>query len=368
MLSQTESSYLIESFNTVAPTTEQFQQTGKELSRSRIIRLDGRDNLRFRPIELIDRFSNFSNSSCRAKLLTNSNNVSDEILVGVRVEIEEREFDRFGSGRLEVSIDLTPSALMVLRNDPTQEYNTHLNSIYSPLSRSRQFRVSSLHCLSIYRYVICLAIRSALFNLKVPKTREISYSNSRLKGDNLVQSSLEKSTIQSDLFKTHILSEPTMIKDEEEKVDGTDLTEEMMGIKGLLRDGNRINRSKKLGSDNLKSVDFELVESDGNQGEVLKNLDEIPLIVTLNILEGQIFLDATLEEEMISNNRLILSFKKVKTGRRTVSIEDNEEEEEERIKLVNLFQIGSKSEIDIHRLKSIVREGARVAEELSKIV
>ncbi|KAI8459720.1 hypothetical protein BY996DRAFT_4575655 [Phakopsora pachyrhizi] len=342
MLSQTESSYLIESFNTVAPTTEQFQQTGKELSRSRIIRLDGRDNLRFRPIELIDRFSNFSNSSCRAKLLTNSNNVSDEILVGVRVEIEEREFDRFGSGRLEVSIDLTPSALMVLRNDPTQEYNTHLNSIYSPLSRSRQFRVSSLHCLSIYidvvvlncsagnlLDVICLAIRSALFNLKVPKTREISYN----------------------LFKTHILSEPTMIKDEEEKVDGTDLTEEMMGIKGLLRDGNRINRSKKLGSDNLKSVDFELVESDGNQGEVLKNLDEIPLIVTLNILEGQIFLDATLEEEMISNNRLILSFKK-----------------EERIKLVNLFQIGSKSEIDIHRLKSIVREGARVAEELSKIV
>jgi len=120
------------------------------------------------------------------------------------------------------------------------------------------------------------------------------------------------------------------------------MTEET-GIQGLLWR----NPSSKVKSSS-QAYDFELKDTDAEHGDQLSIKNSIPIVITINLIDQKMFLDATLEEESISSNKLILAYT------------------EEGKKIANVIQTGGKSEIGFDLLRSVIREGAKVAADLSK--
>jgi exosome complex RNA-binding protein Rrp42 (RNase PH superfamily) len=70
------------------------------------IRSDGRTPYSYRPINLIDQVSLQSNGSARCQLKTSSDNIITDVIVGCKLEVEQREFDIHGA-RIECSVDLS---------------------------------------------------------------------------------------------------------------------------------------------------------------------------------------------------------------------------------------------------------------------
>ncbi|POW18305.1 hypothetical protein PSHT_05923 [Puccinia striiformis] len=204
--------------------------------------------------------------------------------------------------------------------------------IYGPLGSSKQLRISSTHAWVIYidavvisasagnaMDVICMAVHKALCNLKLPKTAEVGYQRTKAT-DTAVP--IEVETLSS-------VPNDSMVAE--------------TGIQGLLWH-NRPSKTKS----SSQAYDFELKDTDAEHGDRLSIKDFIPIVITINLIDQKMFLDATLEEESISSNRLILAYTEV--GK----------------KLANVIQTGGKSEIGFDLLRSVIREGAKVAGDLSK--
>ncbi|KAG0147973.1 hypothetical protein CROQUDRAFT_42180 [Cronartium quercuum f. sp. fusiforme G11] len=312
MLSKTEASYLSES---IKPTNTA-GQTAKSL------RADGRGLFSFRPINIITGVSAQSNGSARAQLFTSSSGVVTDVLVGCKLEVEERDFSTMGA-RVECTVECPPATLNALSSDPSSLYTSYLNSIFSPLGSSKQLRISSTQTWSLYidaivlsasggslMDVMCLAIRAALSDLKIPKTKELGFQ----------------------------IQKPTLPLIDGMQIDVSPEKEEVMeraGITGLLHSRKPL-ASGRRGPGGGKGINFELQDTDGNLGDRLINKDEIPVVVTINVLGDQLFLDATLEEEMLTASRVILTY--VASG----------------TKLTNVIQSGNKSEIGFDCLKRII--------------
>ncbi|WAQ90755.1 hypothetical protein PtA15_13A154 [Puccinia triticina] len=295
------------------------------------IRGDGRTPFSYRPINLIDHVSLQSNGSARCQLKTSSENIVTDVIVGCKLEVEQRDFDTHGA-KIECSVDFPPAALIALPYDPAQLYTSHLNMIYGPLAFSKQLRISSTHSWVIYidavvisasagnaMDVICMAVHRALCNLKLPKTAEVGYQRTKSPD---VAPSIEIETSSSIL---------------------NDNMVEETGIQGLLRR----NRSSK-GKSSTQAFDFELKDTDAEHGDQLSIKSFIPIVITINLIDQKMFLDATLDEESISSNRLILAY--TEGGK----------------KIANVIQTGVKSEIGFDLLRSVIREGATIAGDLSK--
>jgi len=295
------------------------------------IRSDGRTPFGYRPINLIDNVSLQSNGSARCQLKTSSDHIITDVIVGCKLEVEERAFDTHGS-RIECSVDFPPAALIALPHDPAQLYTSYLNMIYGPLGSCKQLRISSTHAWVVYidavvisasagnaMDVLCLAVHKALCNLKLPKTAEVGYQ--RTKSPDIAASS-EIDPLSS--------------------IPNNNMTEET-GIQGLLWR----NPSSKTKSSS-QAYDFELKDTDAEHGDQLSIKNSIPIVITINLIDQKMFLDATLEEESISSNKLILAYT------------------EEGKKIANVIQTGGKSEIGFDLLRSVIREGAKVAADLSK--
>ncbi|KAH9814186.1 ribosomal protein S5 domain 2-type protein [Melampsora americana] len=323
-LSKTEASYLSES---IKPTTE------SETTHS--LRADGRPLLSFRPINIITNVSAQANGSARCQLSTSSSSILTDVMVGCKLEVDERDFSSIGA-KVECTVDCPPATLNALASDPSSLYTIYLNSIFSPLGSSKQLKISSTQTWALYIDVIvlsasagnlmdvmCLAVRAALNDLKIPKTRELGYQ-------------IQKPT------------RPTIdgmeIDVSADKSGGM----EDVGIKSFLKSRKPLVAGKH-GPGGGKAIDFELQDTDGNLGDRLINKDDIPVVITVNVLGDQLFLDATLEEETLTANRVILSY--VSGG----------------TKLTNVIQSGNKSEIGFDCMKRIIKETGKFAAELESL-
>lgn len=317
MISKTEAAFLSDSLGLPTESTS--------------IRADGRAPFSYRPINLIDQISVQSNGSARCQLKTSSDAILTDVIVGCKLEVEERDFDTHGA-RVECTVDFPPAALIALPHDPTQLYTTYLNMIYSPLGSSKQLMISSTLTWAIYIDVvvicaaagnaidvICMAIHKALCDLKIPKTEEVRYQRTKS-------------------------PEIGLIDAEQSSLPPQDLTVDHGGIKGLLWHSRPSKRTKTSG----KIFDFELKDTDAEHGDRLFIKKFIPIAVTINLINQKMFLDATLEEESISSNKLILAY--TEGGK----------------KIANVIQTGGKSEIGFDLLRSIIQEGAKVVEDLSQ--
>ncbi|KAI7940692.1 hypothetical protein MJO28_012977 [Puccinia striiformis f. sp. tritici] len=295
------------------------------------IRADGRTPFSYRPINLIEDVSVQCNGSARCQLRTSSENILTDVIVGCKLEVEQRDFDIHGA-KIECSVDFPPAALIALPYDPAQLYTSYLNMIYGPLGSSKQLRISSTHAWVIYidavvisasagnaMDVICMAVHKALCNLKLPKTAEVGYQRTKAT-DTAVP--IEVETLSS-------VPNDSMVAE--------------TGTQGLLWH-NRPSKTKS----SSQAYDFELKDTDAEHGDRLSIKDFIPIVITINLIDQKMFLDATLEEESISSNRLILAYTEV--GK----------------KVANVIQTGGKSEIGFDLLRSVIREGAKVAGDLSK--
>ncbi|MBW0477254.1 hypothetical protein O181_016969 [Austropuccinia psidii MF-1] len=298
-------------------------------SASKYVRADGRSAFKFRPISITTGVSAHSHGSARCRLTTTSDGVVTDVLVGCKLDVEERTFDTRASV-LECSVDFPPAALISLPNDPSQQYTAYLNSLLSPLKFGRQLKICTTHCWGIYvdvlvltasagnvMDVMCLAVRAALGNLQIPRTSEVGYQRTK-PPEAIHPMEIEPNKNPSDV-------------------------PEQSAIEGLLR-GNPLSGTKSIG----RVFDFELRDVDADQGDHLINKEDIPVVISMNIIDQIMFLDATLEEESISSNKLILAYSD--QGRR----------------LSDVFQTGNKSEIGLEDMRAIVREGSRVAQELSR--
>ncbi|KAA1085496.1 hypothetical protein PGT21_009123 [Puccinia graminis f. sp. tritici] len=295
------------------------------------IRADGRTPFSYRPINLIDEVSLQSNGSARCQLKTTSENIITDVIVGCKLEVEQRDFDAHGA-KIECSVDFPPAALIALPYDLAQLYTSYLNMIYGPLGSSEQLRISSTHAWVIYidavvisasagnaMDVICMAVHKALCNLKLPKTAEVGFQRTKSPD---VAAPIEIETSSS--------------------IQNDGMVEET-GIQGLLWR----NRSSK-GKPSSQAYDFELKDTDAEHGDQLSIKNFIPVVITINLIDQKMFLDATLDEESISSNKLILAY--TEGGK----------------KIANVIQTGGKSEIGFNLLRSVIREGAKVAGDLSK--
>lgn len=167
--------------------------------------------------------------------------------------------------------------------------------------------------------VICMAVHKALCDLKIPRTGEVAYQRTRSPPPvDLMQIDPSTSTY-------------------------TNNTKEDTGIKGLLWH-TRPSKTKAPS----RAFDFELTDTDAEHGDYLSIKESIPITITINLINQVMFLDATLEEESISCNRLIVAYSE--GGKR----------------IAHVIQAGGKSEIAFDLLRSIIQQGAKVAEDLSK--
>ncbi|POW18304.1 hypothetical protein PSHT_05922 [Puccinia striiformis] len=83
------------------------------------IRADGRTPFSYRPINLIEDVSVQCNGSARCQLRTSSENILTDVIVGCKLEVEQRDFDIHGA-KIECSVDFPPAALIALPYDPAQ--------------------------------------------------------------------------------------------------------------------------------------------------------------------------------------------------------------------------------------------------------
>lgn len=106
--------------------------------------------------------------------------------------------------------------------------------------------------------VICLAIRAALHDLKIPKTKEIGYQ-------------IQKAAL------------PT-IDGMEVDVSGQKASDSPnAGIKGLLQSRRPLASGSREGGGG-KAINFELQDTDGNMGDRLIDRDSIPIVITINVV------------------------------------------------------------------------------------
>lgn len=155
-------------------------------------------------------------------------------------------------------------------------YTIYLNSIFSPLGSSKQLKISSTQTWALYIDVIvlsasagnlmdvmCLAVRAALSDLKIPKTRELGYQ------------------IQKPARPTIDGMEVDISADKSEGMDD-------VGIKSFLKSRKPLVAGTH-GPGGGKAINFELQDTDGNLGDRLINKDDIPVVITVNVVCLQTF-------------------------------------------------------------------------------
>ncbi|GAA96162.1 hypothetical protein E5Q_02823 [Mixia osmundae IAM 14324] len=204
---------------------------------------------------------------------------------------------------LDIDVDCSPMALQALDHDPTgglvSFIATALKSHFfgaSPKKSTTRRRVRDQLIIlpgkrrwSLAIDVIVLgasggnlydvafmAVRAALWDLRIPRTRSTALLNQRRKpGEDGEQPGSS-------------VAQP-----------GGDMSAFLKGT----ADGIRKKNLKTAG----RVVDFELDDSE-SLGDQLDERDQLPVCVTLNLIHQEPFLDATLHEESASQSRLIVAF------------------------------------------------------------
>ncbi|BGP42934.1 hypothetical protein JCM10450v2_007053 [Rhodotorula kratochvilovae] len=285
------------------------------------LRADGRSPLHFRDIVLATGVSQAQGALGSAKVVLEDaagtgGGGATEVYAGVRGEIESMDDGQAG-GKVVVSLECAPTALPSLSPDLPQHLASVLSALFSPSSLPPSL-LSQLVVLpgskswTLYLDILVLsstggnasdaallAARAALASTRLPPTRSIGFDDAGARTD----------------------GEEGMTVDE--------------GFSGLVKGG-------KAG---VKAVDFELVDG-GEHGVRLQGWEDLPVGITLNLINQLPHLDATALEGAASSSQLLAGF--TPSGA-----------------VCALAQLGE-GEIEFARLMPLVQEASKYALELRK--
>ncbi|KAK8844164.1 hypothetical protein IAR55_006958 [Kwoniella newhampshirensis] len=253
-----------------------------------------------------------------------------EVVAGVRLEVVDSSEEE-GGWRGKVEVDVTPQAFPTISTQNLSSISTHLSAILSshfipslpplPILPNRKYFQPNLHLTLLSSSgsipsTLVLASRAAFADLKIPKTKIISWT-----GD----------------------------------ADGEGQGD-LSGIKAAIAGG-----AKGKGKGKGKYVarggeDWDLDLEDGNGVEYMKGREGLPVLVTLNLVPNSpnIFIDATPQEESACPTRLQLFFSSTSPG-------------PTKLKLCGMRLEGPEG-LDQGRIKGLLVEGEKVAGELIKEV
>ncbi|GAA5907425.1 hypothetical protein JCM6882_003857 [Rhodosporidiobolus microsporus] len=291
------------------------------------LRPDGRLPLQYRDIVLQTGVSQAQGALGSARVVVEDaagtgGGSSTEIWAGVRGEVENMEEGQEG-GKVVVALECAPTAVPSLLPELPQHLASLLTSLFSastlPPSLLQQLVIlPSSKSWTIYLDVLVLsfaggnvtdlaivAARSALATARLPETRSIGFEEAQAEGQ-----------------QAQVLGETEKITADE-------------GFSGLVKGG-------KGGS---KAVDFELVDG-GEHGVRLKGWEDLPVGITLNLVNQLPHLDATVLEESASSSQLLACF--TPSGN-----------------VCGVTQMGD-GEVEFARLMPLLTEAGNFAKELAK--
>ncbi|GAA6046704.1 hypothetical protein JCM3770_003125 [Rhodotorula araucariae] len=283
------------------------------------LRPDGRSPLQFRDVVLETGVSQAQGALGSARVILEDaagtgGGGATEVYAGVRGEIETMD-DAQAGGKVVVSLECAPTALPSLAADLPQHLATLLSTLFSSAALPAPL-LSQLVVLpgskswTLYLDVLILsssggnasdaalvAARAALASTRLPATRSIGFDDAGARTD----------------------GEEGMTVDE--------------GFSGLVKGGRA----------GVKAVDFELV--DGGEGGVrLQGWEDLPVGITLNLINQLPHLDATALEGATTSSQILAGF--TPTGA-----------------VCGLAQLGE-GEIEFARLMPLVAEASKYALEL----
>ncbi|KAK4703345.1 hypothetical protein P7C70_g2876, partial [Phenoliferia sp. Uapishka_3] len=283
------------------------------------LRADAREPLSYRDVVLETSVSLGTLGS--AKVTVGGPGGYTEVWAGVKGEVENVEQSAedasAGAGKVVVSVECAPTALSTLRSDFPQHLSSLLTTLFSssslppsflsqlvvlPRSKSWTLTISVLVLSSSGGNVLDLALmaaRAALASTRLPATRPIGLGDDGPGGD----------------------------------IGGKDA-----GFSGLVKGG-------KAG---VNAVDFELLDGGWDEGERLERWEDLPVGLTLNLINQLPHLDATALEESATASQLIVCF--------TCKGE-----------LCVVKQVGE-GEIELGRLMPLIREAGKYSAELLQVM
>ncbi|GAA5995432.1 uncharacterized protein JCM10292_005169 [Rhodotorula paludigena] len=248
------------------------------------LRPDGRTPLQYRDLVLETGVSQAQGALGSAKVSIEDaagagGGGTTEVYAGVRGEIETMNEGQDG-GRIVVSVECAPTAAPSVKADLPIHLASLLASLFSPASLpptllSHLVVLPGSKAWTLYLDILILsssggnvsdlsiiAARSALAATRLPLTRSIGF---------------DEAGVQS-------------------AGDGAGMTVDE-GFSGLVKGG-------KAG---VRAVDFELIDG-GEQGVRLPGWEDLPVGITLNLINQLLHLDATVLEESATSSQLVASF------------------------------------------------------------
>ncbi|GAA5924740.1 hypothetical protein JCM1841_004133 [Sporobolomyces salmonicolor] len=290
------------------------------------LRPDGRLPLQYRDIILQTGVSQAQGALGSAKVVVEDaagagGGESTEIWAGVRGEVENVQEGQDG-GRVVVSLECAPTALPSLNAELPLHLASLLASLFStstlppsllgqltilPQSKAWTLYLDILILSSSGGNVVDLSIlaaRAALANTRIPVTRSIGFGDDE-----------DEDTAKGE--------------------GGAGMTVDE-GFSGLVKGG-------KAG---VKAVDFELVDG-GESGVRLKDWEDLPLGLTLNLINQLPHLDATVLEQSASTSQLVACFIPSSGA------------------VCGLTQLGE-GEIEYARVMPLVQQAGKFAQELAR--
>ncbi|GAA5962217.1 hypothetical protein JCM8115_006632 [Rhodotorula mucilaginosa] len=289
------------------------------------LRVDGRTPLEYRQIVLETDVSRAQGALGSAQVTVHDaagagGGAYTQVWAGVRGEVDTISSGQQG-GRIIIGLECTPTAQPSLDSELPQHLASILATLFSPSSLPPAF-LSQLVILpnarawTLYLDVLVIAsdggnvidsaviaARAALASARIPQTRTIG---------------LEEDTEAANAASG----------------EGAGMTMDE-GFSGLVKGG-------KGGS---KAVDFELVDG-GEQGVRLQGWQELPVSITLNLIDQTPHLDATVLEESAASSRLVASF--LSSGN-----------------MCGVTQLGE-GEIEYARMVPLLTEAGKYAQDLIK--
>ncbi|ORY24193.1 ribosomal protein S5 domain 2-type protein [Naematelia encephala] len=277
-------------------------------------RLDGRSLLEPRPIEVSYGDAPHASGSARVTIEGGT-----EVIAGVRLEVGDVDATSSGAWRCQVEVDVTPQAYPSLSSQSLSQLSTLYASLLSdhfvpslpplPILPPTKYFIPHLQltvlsaAAAAVPTALALAARAAFCDLKIPKTKRIGWEGA--------------------------------------EVDATTGEGDLAGIKAAVKAGRGRGKARRAGGGDDWDLDL-----DGEGVEALQAREELPVLVTLNLVPGseKIFLDATAQEEAACTDRLHIFF----TGGGKVCG----------------MRIEGPDGFDAARIRPLLLEGRRIATEL----
>ncbi|KZT61701.1 ribosomal protein S5 domain 2-like protein [Calocera cornea HHB12733] len=273
-------------------------------------RLDGRSLLDYRPITVEAGVAPTANGSARARI------GDTEVVVAVKLDVKKMGEDGEG-GRCVCSVECSPSAYPQLDRDSLSDLSADLSTLLSTyltpivstpellIIPSQLYWQASVDALVLsssgnVHDTLFAAVRAALWDLRVPRTRGVVYEVPG-GGDDVA-----------------------MGEDGGSSVEKAGVLDHMRGMK-------------------RGAVDFDLVDG-ADDGTPLEGRSDLPVCVTLNLLSPVFYLDATIPEELCAPTRLLLFIRPSGT-------------------LCGIHKLGE-AELPPAELKEALQEGVRLGKEL----